>query len=232
MNRKYILNEIVKFVNIEFRGFESSIIHDTVVFIKDENKYLYKIHLRCQNFGEIYIINTVGNIFQNKLLENDFQKLLFPELLNYYNKETTILISSKNLGIGLGIIDYHIKSYIDIDQFCMKLKDYINQLELIFIASMQDPIFISNYLAQFPYNDNLKSNVGSKFPVENLKKIFLLFIGGQMERYQEYKTGLEAQLISLPERKPEKKEEAKMYLDNFYYLIEKLESGKYLLNNI
>jgi len=227
MNRKYIFNEIEKYINKEFHGFVSSVRHDTLILTKHEKEYKYEIHLRCQNFGEIYILNPVGNIFQNILLESTFKKLVLVELLTYYNKETTILISSKNLGISDEMIDYKLKSYLELNQYFIYLKNYFNQLEIIFFQSMKDPIEISNYIAQFAYVDNLKSNVGSKFPVENFKKIFLLFIGGQMERYKEYKEGLESQIKSLPERKPEKKEEAKIYLENYYFLIQELESGKY-----
>ena len=62
--------------------------------------------------------------------------------------------------------------------------------------------------------DNLKVLVGGQFPVHNFKKIFLLFVGSQIGKYLEYKEGLLMQIESFPLRKPNRKDEAKIFTGN------------------
>lgn len=228
MNKNYILNKIELFILNRFPSYDSYISDDYLYFILKENYTERMFSIRCQNFGEVYLINPKGISIKCVELENIFDTLVYEYLKPSINSDLTLLVSAQILGIGCNIIDYQIKEENDVDNYCFLFCNFIEQLVRIFFEPMMNPLFLSKFISNYSFESNNKINTGGLFPVQTFKKIFLLYIGGQKERYEEYKVGLEEQIKSLPQRKPEKKDDAKIYLENLYFLIQELESGNYI----
>ena len=95
---------------------------------------------------------------------------------------------------------------------------------------MTDVRNLAQYIGRFEYENNLKVLVGGKFPVQTFKKIFLLHKGNQRERYFEYKEGIQKQIERFSIRKPQRKDEAKTFMDNCINLLNELEKGNTLLS--
>lgn len=228
MNKKLILSELQLFLFKYFSGYEFRVIEDQLVISKNIEGFRCRTSIRCQNFGDVYLMNPQGISIFNKYLESQFNVLVFSSLKGLNIGDSTIVSTTSNLRISQLILDFKIEEKSDFDTFCEIVKHWLIEVEQNFFLSMMDDKNIAQYIAQYSYQDSLRVVVGGRFPVMQFKKIFLLYIGGQKERYEEYKVGLEEQIKSLPQRKPEKKDDAKIYLENLYFLIQELESGNYI----
>ncbi len=204
---------------------------DNIVIIGDQVKINYKIEetefsiiVRCQNFGDTYLININAVTIRIQDLERRFESLLFPELKVYYSDEFTLCIGAGSLGLSSIISDFKIETERDLQNLNKSLEIFFKDVRDTTFHSLIDVGAIASYLSKYNYDNNLKVLVGGHFPVHNLKKIFLLFEGDQMVKYEEYKQGLIEQIESFPLRKPDRKFEARLFLENFNYLISKLET--------
>lgn len=225
MNKKSILTEI-KIHLIETKvEYDASILDDHVIIIKHIKGFTFRTSIRCQNFGEVYLMNPGIISVRNEEVENQFEKLVFKSLKDLYDSESSLVTSTSNIGISTQILDYQIKFENQLDDFCRIVLSWINEVENAFFEPMKEVKNIATFIAKYPYSDNLKVSVGGKFPVMQLKKMYLLYKGGQIKRYNEYKEGLFSQIESLPERKPQRKEEARIYLNNYSFLVQSLESN-------
>jgi hypothetical protein len=232
MNKKNILETIAAHTMSIFKTFSTEIIEDYLYFINNDDGYEFKSAIRCQNFGEVYLINPKSHSIKCVDLENLFSSLVHESLKPLNDSSVTLMVSAQGLGIGERIIDYQIRTKDDLENYCHLFVDYIYELKRVFFEPMKDPLILSKFISNYSFENNLKFNTGGQFPIQTFKKIFILFVGGQMDRYLEYKLGLESQLNSLPLRKPEKKQDAIKYLENYTFLIQELETGKIDLNKI
>ncbi len=204
---------------------------DNIVIMGDQVKINYKIEetefsiiVRCQNFGDIYLINTKSIRIRRDDLEKRFQLFLLEELKKYYNDEFTLAIDTDLFGINNVISDFKIETERDLQNLNKFLEIFFKDVRDNIFYNMTDIKAIASYISKYNYENNLKVLVGGHFPVQNLKKIFLLFEGDQMVKYEEYKQGLIEQIESFPKRKPSRKDEARFFIENFNYLISKLET--------
>jgi len=232
MNRISILTELKECLLKHFDSFNFQILEDQLLIVKHANGFTFRTSIRCQNFGLLYLMNPQGISIKNENLENNFDSLVFNSLKKLNNEESTLVTTTTNLNINNVSRDFKIETENQIGNYCEIIKLWLNSIEKKFFEPMKDVKIIAKYISKYSYTDNLKVMVGGNFPVQTFKKMFILFIGGQMERYTEYKLGLEEQLKSLPLRKPEKSEDTKIYLENFYFLIKELETGKFILPTV
>lgn len=224
MNKKSIFESIKNCLS-QNAGF------DDVLIIGDQATINYKIEdtefaiiVRCQNFGDTYLFNTNAITIRRQDLESRFESLLLDELKRYYNNDFTLSIGAGSLGLNSVVVDFKLESDKDIQNLNKSLEFFIKELRDSIFHRMTNVREIASYISSYKYTDNLKVLVGGRFPVQNLKKVFLLFEGGQMDKYEEYKEGLLEQIESFPSRKPNRKEEAKFFEENYNYLINKLEA--------
>lgn len=208
------------------QSYLSSVSEDRVFLIKRLKSFQFRTSLRCQNFGEVYLMNPQGISIRNEKLESQFEELVFPSLVHLYDGESSLVTTTSNLGISSINLDYEILSEDQIGTYCEIIDRWLDEVEVLFFEPMMDVNNIAIYISKYSYPNSLNVMVGGNFPVMQFKKLFILYIGGQMERYYEYKVGLKEQIESLPLRKPAKSEEAKIYLENFYFIVQELEGGK------
>jgi len=226
-SKRSILEEIranLQKVNDDF-GF--AINEDRLNISYQNNDTLFKTSVRCQNFGDVYLLNPQGIQISNNKIENQFKKLILNQLIKYYDDDITLLTTTSSLKIETDFIDYKIVDASQIKDIAKSVHNWLSMVVFEFLNNVIDIKGISDFINCYSYQDNLKVNTGGLFPVQTFKKIYLLYLGGHIERYQEYKEGLYEQLISFPIRKPEKKEEAKIFLNNFNFIIKELESGNF-----
>ncbi|MFT6320282.1 MAG: hypothetical protein ACJAT4_001205 [Granulosicoccus sp.] len=222
MNRKSISRQIQNFISENISTYDLTILEDQLIITRQIKGVKCSLNIRCQSFVVEYLMGSPVNLIKNNELEKQFELLLLDEMKKYYNDDFTFGESSASFGLTSPIADIRIKSENDVIEYCEKLQRHISEVEKEFFYPMTDKKKLSAYIAKFSYEKNLKVMVGSRFPVMTLKKMFLLHVGNQMERYNEYKEGLFKQIESFPIRKPKRAEEAKLFMKNFEYLVKML----------
>ena len=223
MKKKEIFQQIQKTLNGVQNYKNSKIVEDQLIIEFQIEGAKCKTSIRCQHFGKIYLVNPPVNKLLIENFENEFETVLFDDVKKFYNNDFTLCVGSGQLDLNSLLPEYRIESEKDCIEYCEKFKNHIKEVINIFFYPMSDITNIGKYVAKFDYVDNLKVLVGGKFPVHTLKKIFLLKKGNQIERYLEYKKGFEEQIESFSIRKPNRKDEAKIFMDNYISLVRKLE---------
>ncbi|MUH36542.1 hypothetical protein D9O36_11880 [Zobellia amurskyensis] len=223
MNRasifKEVQNSLIGLKNItDFEILEDQLIINLLV-----NGVKCKSEIRCQNFGKVYLMNLPVNMIKIDSLESEFESLLFDDLKKYYNNNFTLSVGSTSLNTNSAFTEYRIESEKDLNDYCTKLSNHINELNEFYFSKITHINYLSQYVAKFDYENNLKVLVGGQFPIQTFKKIFLLKKGNQIARYLEYKQGLRKQIESFSIRKPNRKDEAKMFKENYDYIINELD---------
>ncbi len=224
MNKKSIFESIKKCLsqNTWFEGIR--IIGDQAAINYKIDDTEFTIVVRCQNFGDTYLFNTNAITIRRQDLESRFESLLLEELKKYHSNDFTLSIGAGSLELNSAVMDFKIESDRDVQNLNKSLELFIKDLRDSIFYRMTNVREIASYISNYNYADNLKVLVGGRFPVQNFKKIFLLFEGDQMDKYEEYKQGLLEQIDSFPIRKPNRKEEARFFVENYDYLINKLEA--------
>ena len=225
MNKISIIKEIQKYISENIGQYDTITIEDQLFLVRKIEDAECSVVLRIQNFGETYLVNSNAITIKKKDLEQQFELFLFDELKKYYNSDFTLSIGAASLNLGSVISDYKIKTASDVIMLNNCLEFFLNEVQDTYFYPMVDVRSIANYISKYSYESNLKVLVGSLFPVNNFKKMFLLYKGKEINRYTEYKEGLYEQLVSFPIRKPQRKEEAKYFIENFLYLVNELEKG-------
>lgn len=132
-------------------------------------------------------------------------------------------VTKGSVFLSLSTTEFKLESIDQLFEMYHTIFKYISEVEHIFFDSLVSIQSIAAYIAKFSYENQNEIMVGSKFPIHIFKKVFLLYQGGQINRYKEYKRELKTQIDSFVKSKPERKEEAKAYIDNYDYLTNFLE---------
>jgi hypothetical protein len=156
-------------------------------------------------------------------IEQEFEKLIISDLKKEYNDEFTLFIGLNDVLKSADIRDYKVIESEDVKQYCRKIEEYLSELWEKFFEPMQNIESIASYIAQYSYSNQRKVLVGGSFPVQFFKKMFLLYKGGEIDRYKEYKKGLYDLIKSYPEINPKYKDRVPMFMNNFESLIKSLE---------
>ena len=224
MNRKLIFKNLHNYLTSHIDGYDSKVVGDQLIVYRKIRGVDYSLKFRCQNFGDTYLVNSIGVLIKIDEIEQVFRSLVIKELQEYYSDEFTLALSAYEFDLKSMINNFKIKSEIDLKTLNGLLVEFILEVQDSIFDAMTDVKSIAKYISKYNYDDNLKVLVGGSFPVHNFKKIFLLFAGDEMDKYIEYKEGVLEQIESFPLRKPNRKEEARLFIENYDYLITKLEA--------
>ncbi|HLO45392.1 MAG TPA: hypothetical protein VK175_13735 [Leadbetterella sp.] len=223
MNKKEVFDKIRGHFKTELPHFLSKVVSDEVQFtIKTEN-YIGFIGIRCQSFGSKFSLNPSGNSISIFKIEESFRNLLHESILPKYG-EDTLGISPNFKEEIKEIRNFEFTDLSALDDYLPKLKRFLQQVEQEFLIPFSDVNNIAKYIAQYPFSEQKNILVGGQYPVHMMKKIFLLFQGNQMNRYEEYKLGLKKSIDSFADQYPDEKEEEPLLKESYTYFIERLEA--------
>lgn len=226
MNRKAIFNQIQNFFEEKKFNYEIFVFEDHIVFAQNKPGYKFRTSFRCTYHGAFYRITPKGTMIKIDGIEREFEKLILKDLKKNYSDEFTLFIGLNDLLKSADIRDYKITQQEHIKQYCYKMEQYLLELWEKFFEPMQNVESMASYIDQYSYSNQRKVLVSGSFPVHIFKKIFLLFKGGKMDRYQEYKKGLKTLIKSYPEINPRDKDRVPIFTNNFKSLINFLESAQ------
>lgn len=223
MNRKNIFNQIREFFEKKESRYKVSVVEDHILFTEGNLGYKFWTQFRCQNFGKTYLLNPNGTLVFIADLEREFDELIIDDLKKENASEFTIAIGSKTISKFNDVYRFKAQTPESIEEYCYLMEGYIFELWERFFDSLQNVENIASYIAQYSFKDHNKVLVSGRFPVQFFKKMFLLYKGGEIDRYQEYKKGLYDLIKSYPEINPKDEGRVPMFMNNFESLVKSLE---------
>ncbi|MCA0365329.1 MAG: hypothetical protein LCH67_14905 [Bacteroidetes bacterium] len=223
MKKKEVFDKIRGYFKIELPHFQSKVVSDTVQFeIKNED-FAGNFGIRCQSFGNKYLLSPNNSSIIIFTLENNFRNLLNGAIISKYG-EGTLSSWPNDVDLMKKIRDFRFTDLSALDDYLPKLKRFLQQVEQEFLIPFSDVNNIAKYIAQYPFSEQKNILVGGQYPVHMMKKIFLLFQGNQMNRYEEYKLGLKKSIDSFGDQYPDEKDEEPLLKESYTYFIERLEA--------
>ncbi len=225
MTTETVLIRLKKLLESNNTNYNIDIYDDHIVLYQSIGENRVDISFRCQNFGNTIVMQSMGaRIFVYKI-EVEFEGLLLNELTDYNNSNYSLVGGKNEIPLMNEMRDTIFSSLGYIEEYVYDVLNFLNGVEKSFFLPMLN---IDNLALNIgvPFEERSKVLVGGRFPVHLLKKIFILKKGGQEQRYEEYKSGLEGLFELYKEKKPTKKEELKLYWKAYRVLIENLESSE------
>ncbi|WKX78228.1 hypothetical protein [Zobellia laminariae] len=160
-------------------------------------------------------ITPQGIDFRNVLFEEYFNQILNKELLKF-NYDYSVGFVFKTFIKDFDSSAIEINSEIELENYINKIVTNLLFHKKEIFPKLLDINFLAEYIGAVSFERKAERSVGGKFPVHLFKKIAILKLGGQNERYLEYKEGTLDLIKSYAIRKPEK------YLPSFREGFDKL----------
>lgn len=222
MNRREIYQRFKNRLEPQILPFEIQISEDHFIVIKKEEGYTYTSKIRCQNFGHTYTLSPKGVTFKSESIENEFRNLIDKDLLKYLNSEFTIALPNKRFRYFEGIDSFQVKAINEVDDFTDNYHKHFKEINNEFWNTTRSFKKLVEFFDEIPYERHTDILVGGKFPTQMFKKLFLLKKGNSHLKFEEYRTKFEEQLTSFPDRKPNRKDDYRLFLGNYEKLLQYL----------
>lgn len=192
------------------------------------------IHSAVTRF-RVYNLNVIrpdGNSISLPEFEASFDKFIIHELKDK-NKALidTIRIGGANFREKQNLSDQPIETDAQLEDYMPHMRTYVNYVESEYYIPFQDWKNIGTYVNQFAFPEKAApyipfAAVSGQFPIGFYKQIYLLYQGGYMDRYEEYKQGLLKRINLVAEQNLATPEIIELYIRNLNLLEEYLENGK------
>ena len=160
---------------------------------------------------------TPGISFAHKELEQEFSKFLSENLSLKNDSNKTILVPVEKFNIEKKWIE--IDSVDNIQPEVDRLVSILDKVTLEIIPHFQDKKAFGNHIAQYDFDNRTKVQMGGKPPTIHAKQVFLLYTSGNIDRAEEYISGMQERLSSRIENNNKKKTqylEWQASLEEFY----------------
>lgn len=223
-------NEILSCIlnNLQDRLSECIEIIEDQIFIKNDlSNYSYELSFRCQKYGSKFVLNSLGVIICVKQIEKDFKMYLHPELLLYYKPKYTILGGIENVRFMDQMKNFIVQKIDDVEKYSEKIIEYVGIIKNTFLDYMSEIKNIGEYINKYSFIKKDLINVSAVFPIQILKMMYFLKMGGFENRYQEYKYGLIELIDQYQNKYPEQREKIELYKESYKYFIDNIEKVKW-----
>ncbi len=196
---------------------------DYVYFTKETISLCIETGIRVQFYGKLLSLGAFLVVFKEferfflNTLQINVDKLLFEKK---YDDHFVIILP--DFPYSDYVFPDNVESEEELETYLQEFVKHVCYFETVVFPSLTDINKMAEYVGRVPFKKSGEIVVGGTYPIQYFKKLAILKWGGNEERYEEYKRGME---IFIEEDFADLKfgHEAHMYKQGFQNLIYYLE---------